>query len=64
MIEHRPSAQLGGGDLGWLKALHHFAIGAHGNPAHKPIGSLYVWNDDEIAPGGVDVEMPVQERVL
>jgi redox-sensitive bicupin YhaK (pirin superfamily) len=51
MIEHRPSAKLGGGDLGWLKALHHFAIGVHGNPNHKPVGNLYVWNDDEIAPG-------------
>jgi redox-sensitive bicupin YhaK (pirin superfamily) len=51
MIEHRPSAELGGGNYGWLKALHHFAIGAHGNPAHRSIGNLYVWNDDEIAPG-------------
>ena len=51
MIEHRRKAQLGGGDFGWLKALYHFTIGAHGNPAHKPIGNLYVWNDDEMAPG-------------
>lgn len=51
MIEHRPGTQLGGSDFGWLKASHHFAIGAHGNPAHRPIGNLYVWNDDEIAPG-------------
>ena len=51
MIEHRPSVELGGGNYGWLKALHHFAIGAHGNPAHRSIGNLYVWNDDEIAPG-------------
>jgi len=51
MMEHRSRATLGGGNYGWLKALHHFAIGAHGNPAHKPIGNLYVWNDDEIAPG-------------
>jgi hypothetical protein len=27
MIEHRRSAELGGSSLGWLKALHHFAIG-------------------------------------
>ena len=51
MIEHRPVAELGGGDLGWLKALHHFHIGNHGNPAHKALGNLYVWNDDELAPG-------------
>jgi quercetin 2,3-dioxygenase len=52
MIEHRARATLGGRDYGWLKALHHFAIGNHGNPIHKRIGNLYVWNDDEIAPGG------------
>ena len=51
MIEHRPSEELGGSSLGWLKALHHFAIGPHGNPIHKPVGNLFVWNDDEIAPG-------------
>jgi redox-sensitive bicupin YhaK (pirin superfamily) len=51
MIEHRPVSELGGGDLGWLKALHHFHIGTHGNPIHKAIGNLYVWNDDELAPG-------------
>ena len=51
MIEHRPVSELGGGDLGWLKALHHFRIGTHGNPAHEALGNLYVWNDDELAPG-------------
>ena len=51
MIEHRPVSELGGGDLGWLRARHHFHIGNHGNPAHKALGNLYVWNDDELAPG-------------
>jgi redox-sensitive bicupin YhaK (pirin superfamily) len=51
MIEHRPVSELGGGDLGWLKALHHFYVGARSNPAHEAIGNLYVWNDDELAPG-------------
>ena len=51
MIEHRPVSELGGGDLGWLKALHHFHIGSQGNPAHQALGNLYVWNDDELAPG-------------
>lgn len=51
MIEHRPISKLGGGDLGWLKALHHFHVGEWGNPAHKALGNLYVWNDDELAPG-------------
>ncbi len=50
MIEHRPFDAIGGLDLGWLKAKHHFAIGPYGNPAHRAVGLLYVWNDDEIAP--------------
>ena len=50
MIEHRTFAAIGQADLGWLKAKHHFAIGPHGDPAHRPVGGLYVWNDDEIAP--------------
>ena len=51
MIKIRSRTELGGGDFGWLKALHHFAVGEDGNPAHGPIGDLIVWNDDEIAPG-------------
>src|SRR6201996_7302638 len=51
MLKMRPKAELGSSDLGWLRALHHFRIGEYGNPAHGPIGSLIVWNDDEIAPG-------------
>ncbi|WP_397452810.1 pirin family protein [Pseudomonas sp. NA-150] len=51
MLEHRLKADLGGGDFGWLKAQHHFNVTADGNPAHRPLGALVVWNDDEIAPG-------------
>ncbi len=51
MIELRPASELGGADFGWLKALHHFHVGAHSNSAHKALGNLYVWNDDDIAPG-------------
>jgi len=51
MLQHRPLAEIGGGDLGWLKAKHHFAIGGHGNPAHQAVGNLFVLNDDEIAAG-------------
>jgi quercetin 2,3-dioxygenase len=50
MLQLRPSATLDGGDFGWLKARHHFAVGPDGNPANKPLGALVVWNDDEIAP--------------
>ncbi len=44
-------AELGGGDLGWLTARHHFQFGGHGNPKHRALGDLIVWNDDELAPG-------------
>ena len=50
MLELRPHGEIARADIGWLKAKHHFAIGPHGNPAHGPVGNLYVWNDDEIAP--------------
>lgn len=51
MLQIRPSSTLDGGDFGWLKAKHHFAVRADGNPANEPLGALVVWNDDEIAPG-------------
>ena len=50
MLQLRSWDTLAGGDFGWLKARHHFAVGSEGNPAHTPLGSLVVWNDDEIAP--------------
>src|SRR5258708_39509985 len=51
MIQHRRKPDLGSHDLGWLKARHHFMVDPMGNPAHRPLGALVVWNDDEIAPG-------------
>lgn len=51
MLTLRPYEEIGGDDLGWLKAKHHFAIGGYGNPNHSPVGVLYVLNDDQIAPG-------------
>ncbi|MGA7540713.1 MAG: pirin family protein [Steroidobacteraceae bacterium] len=49
-LQVRAWETLGGGDHGWLKARHHFAIDEQGNPAHTRLGSLLIWNDDEIAP--------------
>jgi redox-sensitive bicupin YhaK (pirin superfamily) len=51
MLQHKPLSEIAGADIGWLKAKHHFAVGTHGNPAHRPVGNLFVLNDDEIAPG-------------
>jgi hypothetical protein len=39
MLTLKRFGEIGGGDLGRLKAKHHFAIGGHGNPVHAPIGS-------------------------
>ncbi len=51
MIEHRPFAALGSAERDWPKAKLHFAFGGMGNPDHRAIGPLRVWNDDEFAPG-------------
>jgi redox-sensitive bicupin YhaK (pirin superfamily) len=50
MLQIRALDTLGGGHHEWLKARHHFAGHSQGNPAHARLGSLVVWNDDEIAP--------------
>jgi redox-sensitive bicupin YhaK (pirin superfamily) len=50
MLQLRTRETLDGGDYGWLKARHHFAVSNDGNPANRPLGALVVWNDDEIAP--------------
>ncbi|KJK14269.1 pirin [Burkholderiaceae bacterium 16] len=52
MLEHRRWNSLDEADNGWLRAKFHFQVNAAGNPAHRPLGSLVVWNDDEIAVGG------------
>ena len=51
MLTHRRWESLDRADLGWLRAKHHFAVSADGNPAHAALGPLIVWNDDEIAVG-------------
>jgi quercetin 2,3-dioxygenase len=50
VIEVKQLRDIAGAENGWLKAKHHFAIGTYGNPVHLRIGSVYVFNDDEIAP--------------
>jgi quercetin 2,3-dioxygenase len=50
MLHLKPFNEISGLDAGWLKAKHHFGMGAYGNPNHKAVGNLIVFNDDEIAP--------------
>jgi redox-sensitive bicupin YhaK (pirin superfamily) len=51
MLQLRSRGTLDHGDRGWLKARHHFVVSANGNKANSALGSLVVWNDDEVAPG-------------
>jgi len=51
MLAHRRWHALDQANLGWLRAKYHFQVSADGNPAHRALGSLIVWNDDEIAVG-------------
>ena len=51
MLQIRSREALDQADHGWLKARHHFVVSPKGNAAHRPLGALVVWNDDEIAPG-------------
>jgi redox-sensitive bicupin YhaK (pirin superfamily) len=65
MLQVRPSPTLDGGDFGWLKAKHHFAVTPEGNPANGPLGALVVWNDDEIAPGtGFDLHWHADMEII
>ncbi|HWY23587.1 MAG TPA: pirin family protein [Nevskia sp.] len=52
MLAHRRWESLDRANRGWLRARYHFSVDASGNPAHQALGSLIVWNDDEIAVGG------------
>ncbi len=50
MIDHRPFSGLPSASVGWLSARHHFPVDGRPDPAHTPLKSLYVWNDDTFAP--------------
>ncbi|MDR3400128.1 MAG: pirin family protein [Pandoraea sp.] len=52
MLTHRRWESLDTADHGWLRAKYHFQVTPSGNPAHRPLGPLIVWNDDEIAVDG------------
>ena len=51
MFQLRKRESLSGGNYGWLRAKHHFAVDARAASVHGPLGCLVIWNDDEIAPG-------------
>jgi hypothetical protein len=40
MLQLRSKETLDHGDLGWLKARHHFVVSANGNKANSALGAL------------------------
>ncbi|AKC69932.1 pirin family protein [Pandoraea oxalativorans] len=52
MLTHRRWDSLDAADHGWLRAKYHFRVTPSGNPMHRALGPLMVWNDDEIAVDG------------
>src|SRR5580698_8289469 len=65
MLQFRPAQGLDSADYGWLKARHHFKVTPEGNSENTPVGSLVVWNDDEIAPGrGFDLHGHINMEII
>src|SRR6266404_5940127 len=65
MLQLRALGTLGGGNRDWLKARHHFAVEAQGNPAHARLGNLVVWNDDDpLASTRYGYLVPTRGRVM
>ena len=65
MLQIRSARTLDTADYGWLKARYHFKVTPEGNPANAPLGSLVVWNDDEIGPGrGFDLHSHVNMEII
>jgi quercetin 2,3-dioxygenase len=50
MIQVAPFSSLGGIDIAWLSARHHFSFGHYHDPERMGQGVLRVWNDDTIQP--------------
>jgi redox-sensitive bicupin YhaK (pirin superfamily) len=52
MLAHRRWDSLDRSNRDWLRSRFHFSVDPTGHPDHQALGSLIVWNDDEISVGG------------
>jgi redox-sensitive bicupin YhaK (pirin superfamily) len=52
MMIHRPAAERGHFNFGWLNTAHSFSFGDYHDPRHMGFRSLRVINEDHLAPGG------------
>jgi redox-sensitive bicupin YhaK (pirin superfamily) len=48
---HRPAAERGGENMGWLDSKHSFSFGHYYDPGHMGYRSLRVINEDRVRPG-------------
>lgn len=64
MIEVRPFATLGHANHGWLDATYHFSFSQYFDPKRMHWGTVRVWNDDIIAPGGGFPTHPHQDMEI
>ena len=51
MLVHRPAADRGHFNFGWLNTAHSFSFGDYHDPRHMGFRSLRVINEDHLAPG-------------
>ncbi|MEO1237507.1 MAG: pirin family protein [Planctomycetota bacterium] len=63
-IEHRPAADRGATDLGWLDSRHSFSFGHYHDPRKMAYHGLRVLNDDRVSAGAGFPEHPHRDMEI